>query len=217
MRHQFTDEQRQELIDLDLYPEQLQRLETSALQSISWRQTPAPRMQDVRDRLTDLEKALKRAETLYIRMSTSKGGASQEANARLQSAADDLFADADELGESLETAAGIVNRALEWLSPARRSTRRDTAYFVRLILHALEVGHSDHFDCRGFGDTAVQAILPPFLIRVARKKKPFADVVRIVSNASGGWSADDAIRAYLRLPRDKVEMSERRLRRRKRH
>jgi hypothetical protein len=161
MRSTFNAEQRRELLALGLYREQVQRLEVHALQSISWRRTRAPRMQDVRDRLTGLATALRRVEKLYVRMSTSKVGASQEANARLQSAADDLLADPDKLGDSLETATNIVNRALEWLSPTRRSTRRNTAYFVQLIVHALQLGHSDHFDCTGYGDTPLKEPMPP--------------------------------------------------------
>jgi hypothetical protein len=198
MRRSFTDDQRRELLGLGLYPEQVQRLETHALQSISWRQARAPRMQDVRDKLTDLAKSLERVEKIYVRMSTSKLAASKEASARLQSAADDVCGDADKLGESLETASKIANRALEWLSRTRRSTRRNTAYFVRLILHALALGHSDHFACTGYGDTPFKEPMPPFLIRIARKKRPFPDIARIVSEATGCWGADDAIKACLR-------------------
>jgi hypothetical protein len=38
--------------------------------------------------------------------------------------------------------------------------------------------------------------MPAFLITVTRKKKPFPQVAQIVSEASGGWSVEDAIRAY---------------------
>jgi hypothetical protein len=199
-RHTFTAEQRQELlVRLGVYPEQVRRLETHVLQSIWWRQVRPPRMQDVRERLADLAKALRRVETLYVRMSVSKIAASQEANARLQSAADDLLADADKLGESLETATNIVNRALEYFSPTRRSTRKDSAYFVRLILKALQLGHAEHFDCTGYGDTPPSRDpMRPFLICVGRKRKPFAEIARIVSEATGEWSSDDAIKSYLK-------------------
>jgi hypothetical protein len=197
-RRTFTAGQRQELLGLGIYPEQVRRLESDALERIYWRQAPPPRMQDVRDRLRDLAKPLNRLEKLYVRMSMSKIAASQEVSARLQTVSDDLFGDADKLGESLETATSIVNRALELLSPARRSTRKNSPHFVRLILHALQLGHTERFDCAGYGDTPSKEPMPPFLIQVGRKRKPFCDVVRVLSEASGGWSADDAIRAYLK-------------------
>jgi hypothetical protein len=197
-RRTFTAGQRDELLALGIYPEQVRRLEADALERIFWRQGPLPRMQDVRDQLDNLAKPLDRLEKHYVRISTSKLAASQEANARLQTAADDLLGDADKLGESLETATKIVNRALELLSPTRRSTRKNTAHFVRLILHALELGYTEHFDCTGYGDTPSKEPMPAFPIQVGRKKKPFCEIVRVVSEASGEWSADDAIRAYLK-------------------
>jgi hypothetical protein len=204
VRHSFTDDQRKELLNLGLHPEQLRRLETHALQSISWRQTRAPRMWDVRDKLTDLAKSLERVEKIYIRMSTSKLAASKEASARLQSAADDVFGDADKLGDSLEAASEIANRALGLLSRTRRSTRRNTVYFLRLILNALAFGHSEHFACSGYGDTPFKEPMPPFLIRIARKKRPFPHIARIVSEATGGWSVDDAIKVYLEQSGGKI-------------
>jgi hypothetical protein len=196
-RPQFTEDQRRELLKLGLFREQVQRLETLALLSISWRQRRAPRMQDVRDKLSELATRLTLIEKAYVRMSTSKRGACQEASARLQSAAYDLLADADKLAESLETATNIVARALELLDRGRRSTRLNTEEFVRLIYDALSGGHGEHFVKNG------QPILA-FLIRPSRKKKPFPDVVRIVSEASGGWSPDDAIRAYLKQRRGRL-------------
>jgi hypothetical protein len=193
----FTAEQRKELRELGLFPEQVRRLEAYSLQSISWRQTRPPRMQDVRERLTDLAKVVKRAERAYVRISTSKIAASQEANVRLLSAAEELLADSDKLGASLEAATNIVNEALEYLPPTRRSTRKNSAHFVTLIVKALELGHVEHFRCTGYGEGPSDERMPPFLIRVARKKKPFPGIARIVSDASGGWSCEDAIRAYL--------------------
>jgi hypothetical protein len=197
MRCAFTDEQRQELLGL-VYPEQLKRLEAYALPSISWRQTRPPGMRAVRERLTELAKTLGCVENIYVRMSTSKIPAAQEASARLLSASDNLLTDPDRLGESLETASTIVNHALECLPPTRRSTRKNSAEFVRLILKALQLGHAEHFHCAGYGDTPSIEPMPPFLIRVGRKRKPFADVVRIVSEATGEWSSDDAIKSYLK-------------------
>ena len=203
MRRTFTVDQQQELLELGLYHEQVRRLEAYALPSISWRQARPPRMQDVRDRLTALAKPLRQVEKLYVRMSTSKIAASQEASARLQSASDNLLADGDKLHDSLETATTIVNHALELLSPTRRSTKKNSAYFVHLILNALAQGHVEHFECSGYGDAPSREPMPPFPIRVTRKKRPFPQVARIVSEASGKWSSEDAIRTYLTAGRGK--------------
>jgi hypothetical protein len=147
-------------------------------------------MQDVREKLRDLVKPLRRAEKLYVRMSTSRILASAEARERLYLAQDTLKVGLDSLHDSLECASKIVNRALEDLPKSRRSTQRNSAEFVRLIHKALAGGHAEHFVSQG-------KPMPPFLITVARKKKPFPEIARIVSEASGAWGVDDAIRAYL--------------------
>ncbi|MGA7540615.1 MAG: hypothetical protein WBW93_17800 [Steroidobacteraceae bacterium] len=198
MRRKFTAEQRDELFKLGLYREQVRHLESHALQSISWRLVSPPRMQDVRDKLTELQKALERVEKLYIRVSTPASQAAGEALNRLYLAQQELgYTNLDTLPDSLETATTIVERALKDLPPARRSTRQDSATFVRLILKALQLGHAEHFDCSGYGDAPSKEPMPPFLIRVTRKKPPFPHVVQVVSEASGAWSVDDAIRRYL--------------------
>ena len=190
MRWTFTDQQRSELLSLGLYPEQVQRL-GQYLPSLGWRSTSRPRMQEVRERLFDLTRALERVEKQYLRMSVSRNPANRESCSRLYLAQEALKLGQDALEESLEVATNIVNRALDDLPRTRRSTRRDSAEFVRLILKALEGGHADHFVNRG-------KPIPAFLIRVARKKKPFPDVARVVSEATGQWSSDDAIKSFLK-------------------
>jgi predicted DNA-binding protein len=198
MRWTFTDQQRNELLSLGLYPEQVQRL-GQYLPSLGWRCASGPRMQEVRDRLSDLAKAMGRVEKLYLRMSVSRNTANQESCSRLYLAQEALKVGQDALEESLEAATNIVSRALDDLPRTRRSTRRDSAEFVRLIFKALAGGHADHFLNRG-------EPVPAFLIRVARKKKPFPEIARVVSEATGHWSYDDAIRAYLK-PRPRITRS----------
>jgi hypothetical protein len=198
MRLAFSPEQQRELLKLGLYREQVLRLQLT-LPSISWRCAPTVRMQDVREKLTDFAKALGRVETLYMRMSTSRTPGSAEVAARLN-LAEDATAQLrgrprqpgeDILHDSLETATDIVNYALKDLPRTRRSTRRDSAEFIRLIVKALHAGHGEHFVNQG-------APMPGFTIEISRKKAPFPDIVCITSEASGGWSSDDAIRAYLK-------------------
>jgi hypothetical protein len=188
-RWTFTEEQQKDLLALGLHPEQVQRLKLT-LPSIGWRCARGPGMQDVRDKLSDLVKPLRRAEKLYVRLSTSRILASAEARERLYLAQETLKVGLDALHDSLESASKIVNRALDDLPRTRRSTRRNTAEFVRLIHKALAGGHAEHFVNRG-------KPMPPFLITVTRKRKPFPEIARMVSEASGGWGVDDAIRAYL--------------------
>jgi hypothetical protein len=189
-RWKFTAEQRKELLRLRLYPEQVHRLELF-LPSIGWRSARGPRMQDVREKLTRLAKALERVERLYVQLSTSRNLTSQEVSTRLYLAQEALKAGLDTLHDLLETATTIVNRAIDDLPDARRSTKRNTAEFVKLILKALALGHCEHFSNK-------VKPMPAFLIEVRRKKKPFPDIAQIVAEASGEWGVDDAIRTYLK-------------------
>lgn len=79
MRPKFTLKQRAELLSLPIFPEQVRRLETHVLSSISWRLVRPPRMRDVCEKLKHLATALGRVERLYVRISTS-AGASAEAS-----------------------------------------------------------------------------------------------------------------------------------------
>jgi hypothetical protein len=146
-------------------------------------------MQDVRDKLETLRKAQKRVEKLYERLSTPASAASGEAMNRLYLSQEALGHPLDSLHDSLETASSIVDRALVDLPRVRRSTRLNSVDVVLLILKALGLGHAEHFVNR-------REPMPAFLITVTRKKKPFPQVAQIVSEASGGWSVEDAIRAY---------------------
>jgi hypothetical protein len=204
-RRSFTDDQRRNLLQLGLFAEQVTRLESNTLQSIAWRMVRPPHMQDVREKLVDLTKALNRVERLYKRLSTTATAASAEVRSRLYMAQEALGfnplmpEERDKLDDSLESATNIVRRALQDLPQVPRSTRRNSVQFVRLILEALHLGHVEHFRCSGYGDTPREPEhMPQFLIEVARKERPFPQVAEIVAEASGGWSADDAIRAYLR-------------------
>ena len=47
----------------------------------------------------------------------------------------------------------------------------------------------------------ILAALAAARFEVTRKKQPFLSIVQIVSEASGGWRVDDAIRAFLKPQR----------------
>jgi len=202
---------------LRLFPEQIKHLEKNALPSISWRQRPPPRMADVRKALSELEKALGRVERVYERIYMLGTHAMVEAASRLDMAQDALGFDSldahgmDRLRDCLETETNIVRRALGDLPKQQRRTRLDYPLFVRKILWDLQHGHAEHFMSQG-------KPIGEFQIKVARKKPPFPSVVEIVSEASGGWSADDAIEAYLQWYRENKEEQGRVMQRlRKRH
>jgi hypothetical protein len=170
---------------------------------------PPPHMADVRKNLSDLANLLNRVERLYVKLSTTATGANQETVSWLYMAQETLGFDPlkpderDKLHDSLQTATSIVRRALEDLPKVRRSTARRSAKFVRLIEKELRLGHVGNFRCSGYGDTPTEPEpMSAFLIEVARgvghRGRPFPRVAEIVAEASGGWSADDAIRAYLK-------------------
>lgn len=213
MRPRFTNQQRQELLRLGLYLEQVKRLQ-SFLPSISAHLARPPPMGDVLEKLSDLAKASVRVERLYERISTLGTGASAEASTRLI-LAEEAVAGPDKLLEVLETASRITIRALNDLQRTQRTTRRDSAHLIRLIVKALEGGYAEYFACRG-------EPLPRFPIDVTRtregrrkssagKKIPFASIADIVAEATGcGWSVDDAIRAYQRMTKPRVNLYRRR-------
>jgi hypothetical protein len=213
-RCMFTADQRQELRRLDLFPEQIKQLEKEALPAISWRLRPPPRMADVRETLAGFLEALDRVEQLYVKMYMLGTRARVEAASRLDLAQEALGFDPtshdgmDKLHDSLETATKIVRRALQDLPKIQRRTRLNSAQFVRKILGALHRGHAEHFDCSGYGDAPSRQPMKPFLIKVARKKPPFPQIVEIVSEASGGWSAEDAIRNHIELQREEQRIRE---------
>lgn len=204
----FTVEQRQELLGLGLFPEQVEVLENDALQSISWRQRPAPRMADVRETLAEFAEALGRVEQLDGQIYMLGTPARVEAASRIDMAQEALGLDSlqpndwDKFHDSLKLATKIVQRALKDLPNAQRRWRLDYPLFMRRIMGALERGHAEHFNCISRGDAPSIEPMPAFRIRVARKRPPFPRVAEIVAEASGGWSVDDAIRAYLEWKRE---------------
>lgn len=212
VKSSFTADERKQLLDLGLFPEQVARLESNALKSIGWRQARPPTMTQVRETLIDLQKPLRCLTRVYLKMSTSRTAGNAEALGRIYMAQEALGFDPlkpeerDKLHDSLETATEIVQRALEDLPQSQRRGRSCGAEFIRLIHHALKFGHTDHFRCKGYGDTGPESQpMPAFMIRVTRTRKanhrkrrgiPFGEIAFLVSQASGEWSSDDAIRAY---------------------
>jgi hypothetical protein len=190
----FTADQRQGLLNLGLYQEQTEVLDET-LTTICSLLARGGRIGDVRGRIHDLAKALNRAKSLFKSISSSRIDGAPEAYSRLLIAEHDLRVGTGALARSIEEANRIADYARANFPLRIFRIRGPTAFCVHKILWALQIGHCEHFSNRG-------EPVPPFGIRVTRKRAPFPDIVRIVSEASGGWSADDAIRAYPRWLRD---------------
>jgi hypothetical protein len=185
----LTDEQRQELQALGLFPEQVHRLELIR-PSIAWRVHRGQTMTEVRDKLADLVSALAKVERLYIRISTAGTGPCAEASSRLYLAEEALGTGPDKLIESLDTAANIVNRALTDLPRTEGRHSYRGAQLVELIMRALQSGHGEHYVNQG-------KPMPAFEILAARKREPFPSIVRILFESAGGPNPDEAIKKYL--------------------
>lgn len=177
-----------------LYPEQVNRLQL-LLQSITSREQRQTPRSEVREKLSDLQLALTRVERLYMKLAMPSSVASGTASAALCLATDALGHDQDALHDSLATATEIVARALDDMPPARPRNFPHSDY-VRLIRNALMLGHAEHFQ-------RLSQPISSFDIRVSRKRKPFPEIVDVVSVTTGGWSVDDAIRAWLKESRGK--------------
>jgi len=190
-----------------LYPEQVNRLQLF-LQSIASREQRQTPRSEVREKLKDLQRALARVQRLYFKLAMPSSIAGGTASAALYLATESLGHDQDALHESLATATEIVACALGAMPPARPCNFPHSDY-VRLIRKALMLGHVEHF--QGLSQT-----VPPFDIQVSRKRKPFPAIVGVVSDATGGWGVDDAIRAWLKESREKAAKVGN-LRRRNRH
>lgn len=176
MANNFIDEQRETLRSRGLDDAQIDRLE--ALLPALCAPPARPRMQDVRDQLDDLAKAAERLQKRYARLNRSREPASDQARTRLQFAQEQLgYTDWSTLERSIDTVARITAAARAGTSgDRRRSSYRNP------------IGQ-------------ILAALAPAAFEVTRKKQPFLGIAQIVSEASGGWSVDDEIRAFLKPDR----------------
>jgi hypothetical protein len=204
----FTAAQREILVKIaGLYPEQVTRLQLFLQSIVSREQRQIPRS-EVREKLKDLQRALAHVEKRYMKLAMPSSVVSGTASAALYLAIDTLGHERDALLDSLATATEIVACALDAMPPARPRKFPHSDY-VRLILKALQLGHVEHFQ-------RLRQSVPSFDIRVSRKRKPFPEVAGVVSDATGGWSVDDAIRAWLKESRGSAAKVGN-LRRRNRH
>ena len=170
---EFTGEQRKELRRRRLDEARIGRLEAllPALKS----PRPRPRMQDVRDQLDDLAKAARLLQKRYARLNASKTPASEEVRTRLQFAQECLgHSDWSTLALCIDTAVRIATEARDGVSG---DTRRG--------IYRNPIGQ-------------ILAALGPGAFEVTRRRQPFLGIAQVVSEASGGWGVDDAIRAYLK-------------------
>jgi hypothetical protein len=142
-------------------------------------------MTAVREKLTDFAKALNTVEELYEALTVPQSAAAAEASTRLYVAEEAQGVPLDALHVSLETATNIVRRALADMPKEQRRYRVDGPSIVRLILMALTLGHSEHFDCAGYGDTPSKETILPFGIRVTREPTSlFHRIASIMSTAT---------------------------------
>ena len=176
MAEKFTDEQRKTLRSRGLEDAQIERLE-ALLPTLS--APPArPRMQDVRDPLDELAAVAQRLQKRYARLDASREPSSDEARTRIQFAQELLgYTDWNTLERCIETVARITATACAGMSEdTRRSTYRNP------------IGQ-------------ILAALAPAAFDVTRKKQPFLSIAQVVSEASGAWNVDNAIRAFLKPDR----------------
>ena len=169
----FTQQQREILRTRGLSDEQLERL--GALLPALKTPRRRARTQDVRDRLDDLAKVAQGLQRRYARLCASVEPASDQARTRLQFAQEQLgYTDWDTLERCINAVARITAEARADMSgDTRRSTYRNP------------IGQ-------------ILAALAPANFEVTRRKQPFLAIAQIVSEASGGWSVDDAIRGFLK-------------------
>lgn len=172
----FTKPQRDRLRARGLNAEQVERLE-ALLPALKTPRRRA-RTQDVRERLDDLAKAAQALHRRYVRLCTSVEPASDQVRTRLQFAQEQLgYTDWGTLERCIDAAARIT-------AEARGAVSSDT----RRSIYRNPIGQ-------------ILAALAPARFEVTRKKQPFLSIVQIVSEASGGWRVDDAIRAFLKPQR----------------
>lgn len=172
----FTAEQLERLRARKLTSEQIGRLEELLPSFRSPR--PRPRMQDVRDQLEGLDKAAQHLLERYARLGASKAPAAEQARSRLQFAQECLgYHDWRTLERCISTVATITKDARNGVSDAARGSAYRNP--IGQILAALE----------------------PARFKVTRKRQPFLEIACVVSEASGEWSVDDAIRTFLKPAR----------------
>jgi len=210
---QFTSEQRQRLREeYDLLPEQIQELEKILLICQAELRNPA-KMADVRSSLETTEKSLEQTLSAISRLLLGSTTADTEARTRLLLAE---FEANEGVTSGLETALQVLTAvqesarmALAVLPSEQRRDRRANPAPIGHIERALLRGFCNHhYEPREEGGVIVRQAAPPYMLRTARNKLPFPQVVAICYEAigsldtHGGGTPDRAIREYLRLKKE---------------
>jgi len=192
MRPRFTQKQKAVLRQHGLYEEQIDCLEATLPAVRSAMQKPVP-MTEVFDWLKKVQKPLQNALKRYHGLKKYVAGASGEVLSRLHIAEMQQVQNPHEiktLGDHLNAANDIVSSACASVPRRSRGRRIDQSvagHPIQLILNALERGHSQHFT----GPSP-----PAFGIRVSRTMAKVRGIVEVISEVTGSWSAEEAIRQY---------------------
>lgn len=196
----FDKGQRAILGNQRLFPDQIEQLEHSLPVIRERIVSPIP-IKSVREELSKLKRALNRADEICLEM-PKRHSAGGEALSRLYQAAvqrNPLEVEVVTLQDLLKTANNLVECAIAGLPKSRGRRQRSSPLLngsgelITPIVRALHTGHAAHYR-----RLANKQSVPKFDIRVARNNTRFSTIVGIVSDATGEWNVDEAIRAYLK-------------------
>jgi hypothetical protein len=195
----FNDGQQADLLNQGLFLTQIKQLEKVVPAIRERRKKPIPSSR-VKEELLKLKKAL----TVIEKMPQRPAGS--EALTRLshaqmltqmptqnprQTVTLQIFL------EAANATKALVDDAISGLPKYRGRIQRSSprlngsGEIITLIVGALQRGHAEH--CRDLVD---RKHLPAFDIQAKRHNNRFTCIVGIVSDVTGGWSLDEAIRAY---------------------
>jgi hypothetical protein len=196
-RVEFNDEQREILARQGLLPAQVDQLENT-LPLIRERLIRPIPVASVREELSKLKKELTSVyKRICLNMPKSRAGG--EALARLYQAQVLNAKSPHEmvtLQDLLKMANDLVECAIARIPKSRGRIVRSSpnlkgpGEIITLISRALQAAHAT--DRRG---SANKLSVPPLDIRIGHNR-PFLTISGIVSDTTGGWSVDEAIKAY---------------------
>jgi hypothetical protein len=153
----------------------------------------------VRDKLSGIAKPLKKAKAAMEAMSKVSSLANVEAYNRILLAEESTQPGYEVVAEQLTHIITIMQRALELLAAEPRRTNDANPIPIHLIEAALSIGFRKHHDPEMRGK-----VLPPYKLRVSRKRPPFPEIATICYEAIGRrYEPDRAIRNYLALTKSR--------------
>lgn len=193
-RPRFNPEQRQQLLTLGILEAQIARLERDALQPAEYALRQLPRLQDVRDELAEVKKAISDAKKALSRLLSADDESTALGETLQRVINEDLKMQGD--GQVLErllyplaAANAVVERAQKTLPDEQRRPHSASFYPIQLIDEALR---------QGFQDSQPDVEEANFKLS-SSPNSLFRNVVGICYEAMGQASTDPyrAITAYL--------------------